>query len=49
MTNREYSNVVQFKKITIFDRILHMFGVHLTRKSSAGVKYCRICGKIFKH
>ena len=33
-------------KITLLDHLLHLFGMHLIRKSVENVIYCRLCGNI---
>lgn len=36
----------QIDKITLFDRILHLGGIHLLKISSENVIYCRLCSNI---
>ena len=35
-------------KVTFLDWFLHLFRVHLIRRSSSDKLYCRICGKELK-
>lgn len=33
-------------KITLLDHLLHLFGIHLIRKSVMNVTYCRLCNNV---
>jgi len=37
------NGLVGIPKVSLLQKLLHLFGIHLIRESSSGVIYCRIC------